>query len=104
MTQFGKGLVKCYVHVLQHGMFAVVGENLTVRLRKVVFSRMLQQEIGWFDQPENNVGVLTARLSVDARGVRHCHRILPYELLNIYTYLRIVLVLHQLCEELDGRL
>ena len=51
-------------------MFAVVGENLTVRLRKTVFSRMLQQEIGWFDLPENKVGVLTSRLAVDATIVK----------------------------------
>ena len=54
-------------------MFGIVGENLTVRLRKIVFSRMLRQDIGWFDLPENKVGVLTSRLAVDAsivRGVR----------------------------------
>ena len=54
-------------------MFGIVGENLTVRLRKIIFSRMLRQDIGWFDLPENKVGVLTSRLAVDAtivRGVR----------------------------------
>ena len=57
-----------------------------MRLRSVVFSRMLQQEIGWFDRPENKVGVLTSRLSVDAtivRGVRDWDRILPHQLLYI---------------------
>jgi len=54
-------------------MFGIVGENLTLRLRKIVFSQMLRQEIGWFDLPENKIGVLTSRLAVDAtiiRGVR----------------------------------
>jgi len=41
-----------------------------VRLRKFTFSRMLRQEIGWFDLPENKVGVLTSRLSVDTTVVR----------------------------------
>ena len=57
-------------YLFQHWMFAVVGENMTLRLRKLVFSCMLRQEIGWFDQPENKVGVLTSRLAVDASIVR----------------------------------
>ena len=54
-------------------MFEIVGENLTLRLRRVIFTCMLRQEIGWFDQPENKIGILTSRLAVDAtivRGVR----------------------------------
>ena len=51
-------------------MLSIAGENLTVRLRKFVFYRMLRQEIGWFDLPENNVGVLTSRLAVDATMVQ----------------------------------
>ena len=65
-----------YKFLFQHWLWATVGENLTVRLRKVVFSRMLQQEIGWFDIQENKVGVLTSRLAVDAtivKGVRRYH-------------------------------
>ena len=65
-----------YKFLFQHWSWAIVGENLTVRLRKVVFSRMLQQEIGWFDLQENKVGVLTSRLAIDAtilRGVRRYH-------------------------------
>ncbi|KAI0240732.1 ATP-dependent translocase ABCB1 [Lamellibrachia satsuma] len=59
-----------YSLMMKHWSWATVGENLTVRLRKVVFSRMLQQEIGWFDLLENKVGVLTSRLAVDATIVR----------------------------------
>ena len=54
----------------QHWSFSLAGENLTVRLRKFTFSRMLRQEIGWFDLPENKVGLLTSRLSVDTTVVR----------------------------------
>ena len=65
-----------YKFLFQHWSWATVGENLTVRLRKLVFSRMLQQEISWFDLQENKVGVLTSRLAVDAtivKGVRRVH-------------------------------
>ena len=47
-----------------------------MRLREVIFSSMVRQEIGWFDQPENKIGILTSRLAVDAtivRGVRFHH-------------------------------
>ena len=65
-----------YKFLFQYWSWAIVGENLSVRLRKIVFSRILQQEIGWFDLNENKVGVLTSRLAVDAtivRGVRRFH-------------------------------
>jgi hypothetical protein len=32
---------------------------------------MLRQDIGWFDERSNAVGVLTARLSVEANQVRN---------------------------------
>ncbi|KAI0228610.1 ATP-dependent translocase ABCB1, partial [Lamellibrachia satsuma] len=66
----GAALLIGSINCVSHWSWATVGENLTVRLRKVVFSRMLQQEIGWFDLQKNKVGVLTSRLAVDATIVR----------------------------------
>ncbi|KAK2167989.1 hypothetical protein NP493_1249g00076 [Ridgeia piscesae] len=63
-------LVYGFMYCVLHWSFSIAGENLTVRLRKFTFSRMLRQEIGWFDLPENKVGVLTSRLSVDTTVVR----------------------------------
>ena len=66
--------IRVYI-CFKHWVFSVIGENLTVRLRQIVFSRMLRQEIGWFDRPENKIGVLTSRLAVDAtivKAVRLC--------------------------------
>lgn len=51
-------------------MFGIAGERLTMRLRKMAFAAMLQQEIGWFDLPENSTGALCARLSTDAANVQ----------------------------------
>jgi hypothetical protein len=51
-------------------MFAIAGENLTKRLRSKVFQSMLSQEIAWFDEPDNNVGSICTRLSVEASAVQ----------------------------------
>uniref|UniRef100_A0A6Q2ZE04 ABC-type xenobiotic transporter n=1 Tax=Esox lucius TaxID=8010 RepID=A0A6Q2ZE04_ESOLU len=56
--------------LFQGFMFGKSGELLTMRLRKQVFNAILRQEIGWFDDHENAVGVLTTRLASDASLVK----------------------------------
>jgi ABC-type multidrug transport system fused ATPase/permease subunit len=51
-------------------MFAISGENLTKRLRTKAFKSMLSQDVAWFDSKENNVGVLTTKLAVEASAVQ----------------------------------
>ena len=54
----------------QVAMFTVAGEHLTLRMRKMAFAAMLKQEMGWFDQPNNNTGALCSRLSADAAAIQ----------------------------------
>lgn len=54
---------------LQVLMFTISGEHLTRRLRKESFAAILKQEIGWFDDQRNGVGILCTRLSSDAASV-----------------------------------
>ncbi|CAF1405022.1 unnamed protein product [Adineta steineri] len=49
---------------------AKAGEELTMRMRILSFKCMLQQEIGWFDLDENNLGALVTRLSSDAASLK----------------------------------
>ncbi|CAF0978121.1 unnamed protein product [Adineta steineri] len=49
---------------------AKAGEELTMRMRILSFKSMLQQEIGWFDLDENNLGALVTRLSSDAASLK----------------------------------
>ncbi|KAI7865225.1 P-loop containing nucleoside triphosphate hydrolase protein [Mucor mucedo] len=49
--------------------FQIAGEKSTRRLRVRVFDAYLRQEVGFFDQEENNSGALTAKLAVEARNV-----------------------------------
>lgn len=55
---------------LQRFMLNVAGTRLTHRLRSAVFEASLKQEMGWYDEAENAVGALSARLSGDCSTVR----------------------------------
>lgn len=63
-----------YFILLQYICIGFCGENFTYRMRKVIFSSVLNQDMTFFDEPDNTVGNLCARLSTDAtslRGVRN---------------------------------
>ena len=64
------GVVVGLAMFLQVAMFTVAGEHLTMRMRKMAFAAMLKQEMGWFDQPNNNTGALCSRLSADAAAIQ----------------------------------
>ncbi|KAI7879421.1 P-loop containing nucleoside triphosphate hydrolase protein [Lichtheimia hyalospora FSU 10163] len=49
--------------------FEVAGERYTERLRTSMFQAYMRQEVGYFDQEENNVGALTTKIAVDAKNV-----------------------------------
>ncbi|KAH9613320.1 hypothetical protein KSS87_021170, partial [Heliosperma pusillum] len=50
--------------------FAVAGCKLIRRIRTMCFEKVVNMEIGWFDEPENSSGAIGARLSTDAANVR----------------------------------
>lgn len=64
------GLAAGATMFLQMFMFAISGEALTARLRKMTFNAMLKQEMGWYDDTNNNIGALCARLAGDAAHVQ----------------------------------
>ncbi|CAL1376173.1 unnamed protein product [Linum trigynum] len=53
-------------HAIAHLCFGIMGERLTFRVREKMFSAILQNEIGWFDDLNNNSSMLTSRLATDA--------------------------------------
>ncbi|XP_039305776.1 multidrug resistance protein homolog 49 isoform X2 [Solenopsis invicta] len=55
---------------LQMHMFGLAGVRMTTRIRKMAFTAMLKQEMGWYDEDANSVGALCARLSSDAAAVQ----------------------------------
>ncbi|KAK2967863.1 hypothetical protein RJ640_029857 [Escallonia rubra] len=58
------------VNIVEHYNFAVMGENLTRRIRERMLSKILTFEIGWFDRDENATGAICSRLAKDANVVR----------------------------------
>ncbi|XP_053571698.1 ATP-dependent translocase ABCB1-like [Bombina bombina] len=64
------GLISFVVHVIMGFTFGRSGETLTMRLRSLSFKALLQQDVGFFDDHKNAVGVLLTRLATDASQVK----------------------------------
>ncbi|KAL4292146.1 hypothetical protein GQ457_14G023410 [Hibiscus cannabinus] len=64
------GIVTVIANFLQHFYFGIMGEKMTERVRRMMFSAMLRNEVGWFDEEDNNADTLSMRLANDATFVR----------------------------------
>ncbi|XP_065484687.1 ATP-binding cassette sub-family B member 5 [Caloenas nicobarica] len=64
------GVITLAAYIAQGFMFGKSGELLTMRLRSLSFRALLQQDIGWYDDQKNAVGVLLTRLATDASQVK----------------------------------
>lgn len=59
------------ISVIQHYYFGIMGENLTKRVREIIFAKIMTFEIEWFDQENNSTGALCSRLATDTILVRN---------------------------------
>ncbi|KAI3763186.1 hypothetical protein L1987_53638 [Smallanthus sonchifolius] len=59
------------IGVIQHYYFGIMGENLTKRVREVIFTKIMTFEIEWFQQENNSTGALCSRLATDTIMVRN---------------------------------
>lgn len=66
----GIAVITGLVCFLQTYLFNYAGVWLTTRMRAMTFKAIVSQEVGWFDQEQNSVGALSARLSGEAAGVQ----------------------------------
>ncbi|XVF75396.1 hypothetical protein PTKIN_Ptkin13bG0184800 [Pterospermum kingtungense] len=66
----GMGIVTVVANFLQHFYFGIMGEKMTERVRRMMFSAMLRNEVGWFDEEDNSADTLSMRLANDATFVR----------------------------------
>ncbi|KAH9313089.1 hypothetical protein KI387_028124, partial [Taxus chinensis] len=63
--------VTCFIVApTQMYCFSIAGGRLVQRIRSLTFSKVVYQEISWFDDNENSSGAISARLSTDAATVR----------------------------------
>ncbi|XP_051141939.1 ABC transporter B family member 4-like [Andrographis paniculata] len=64
------GVVSLVAYPLRTYFFGVAGCRLIRRIRMKCFERVVNMEVGWFDEPQNSSGVIGARLSADAATIR----------------------------------
>ncbi|MED6171656.1 (ABC) transporter [Stylosanthes scabra] len=66
----GGAVITITVHAIEHLCFGIMGERLTLRVREKMFSAILKNEIGWFDDTSNTSSMLSSRLETDATLLR----------------------------------
>ena len=70
IAMFGVAIAAFIASGVQGGIFGIVGERLTRRLRSHAFRAMMRQDIPFFDNTDNSVGALTQVLSEETSKVR----------------------------------
>lgn len=63
-------VISVIVYSIEHFSFGIMGERLTLRVREMMFSAILRNEIGWFDDFNNTSSMLASRLESDATLLR----------------------------------
>ncbi|KAL5006626.1 hypothetical protein ScPMuIL_015432 [Solemya velum] len=66
----GLAVTSAVLRILMSSLLSIAGASLTMRIRQMAFKAIIQQEISYFDKPENQVSALTTRLSNDAALVQ----------------------------------
>ncbi|CAJ1931114.1 unnamed protein product [Sphenostylis stenocarpa] len=66
----GAAVITITVHAIEHLSFGIMGERLTLRVREMMFSAILKNEIGWFDDTNNTSSMLSSQLETDATLLR----------------------------------
>ncbi|KAF8109986.1 hypothetical protein N665_0088s0004 [Sinapis alba] len=57
-------------HAIEHTTFGIMGERLTLRVRQMMFSAILRNEIGWFDKMDNTSSMLASQLESNSTLLR----------------------------------
>ncbi|XP_073219421.1 ABC transporter B family member 2-like isoform X2 [Cicer arietinum] len=62
----GAAIIAITAYSIEHLSFGIMGERLTLRVREIMFSAILKNEISWFDDTRNTSSMLSSRLETDA--------------------------------------
>lgn len=54
---------------LQKKSFSLLGENVTYKIRVLLYDKILQKNIGWYDLKENGTGNLTSTMAQDTSTI-----------------------------------
>ena len=63
------GCAALILQPIEKGVYALIGEQVTTGIRTDVFQKLLRMHMGYFDNPRNSPGALTAKLASDATQV-----------------------------------
>jgi ATP-binding cassette subfamily B (MDR/TAP) protein 1 len=66
----GIGFAAFFACILQTYCFNYMGQKLGRRVRVMMMTALLRQDVGWYDDDRNNSGVITSKLSADALAVK----------------------------------
>ena len=66
----GIGFGAFFAAIIQSYSFNYMGQKLGKRVRVLMMTALMRQEIGWFDEEKNSSGVLSTKLSTDAMAVK----------------------------------
>eukprot|EP01018_Ginkgo_biloba_P034174 Gb_33058 [translate_table: standard] len=66
LLYIGVGAISFVGNILQQFFFAILAENLTKRVREMMFTAILRNEVSWFDKDENSSIRISSRLASDA--------------------------------------
>lgn len=47
-------------------IFSYLGENVTLKIRQLLYFSILQKHIGWFDEQDNQSSVLTSAMATES--------------------------------------
>jgi len=61
----GCAVISFVIQYLKLVLFGRVSENVTLKIRKVLYTSIIRKNIGFFDNRENSAGVLTAAMAQD---------------------------------------
>jgi ATP-binding cassette subfamily B (MDR/TAP) protein 1 len=63
-------IVTALAYFFQFLLFGYIAEKMTTRVRAALFLKLLRFEVGFYDDRENSVGVLSSKLAADASLVK----------------------------------
>ncbi|KAL5111589.1 ATP-dependent translocase ABCB1 [Taenia crassiceps] len=82
------GFLRLFLTASGNAALGISGARLTMRARQLFFKAMLKQEVAWFDRPENQAGILTARLATEVQSL---HRVTGTQLSTFLECLSLVI-------------
>ena len=66
MWMFIIAILSFATQFIQISIFGITSENMTLRIRKTLYTSILSKNIGWFDDKEHTPGVLSSTMASEA--------------------------------------